>query len=372
MAIESPSVPQEGKFVPLQEMSSEQVSQFMKDGKMIDKPAEKTPAATPETSAATADSATAEPAAQVASTDASTEAASEPAKPEKKAKGKSLTERNEHLRAEIEENTRLLNLREEQRRKLDARDSAPVEKPAAQPTDSAPADAGDLKKEIARIKALPGAPKWQAYEDMDDYTAAMALFVTEQLSKSTFERMFSEKSELANREAETQAQVRELDGKLDAQYKAHPDLVEKIDPQFLNVVPSRHLPPNVEPKAHHFAKDLILFECENTLQLGAFYSTPEGQAEWQKMMRMNPAQITRTLAIRDHSFGADSQDAATDDEAPAPSVHVSKAPPPSPVAGRKTAAPSDPLQTAIKSGDFRTFEKLENERLVAKKTRKSA
>ncbi len=363
----APTAPND-KFLSPQEMSPEQLSTWERDGKMVERAPEPE---IPETSADDADSAPAKPAEQVASTEALSSPASEPGKPELKAKGKGLKARVDQL---ADENTQLSQrLTEELRRRKELRAEleresavAPPRREPAAPVDSAP-DADALKKEIARIKALPGAPKHTDFEDLDDYTAAMAMHVNKHLT----EQVFAERDQASARSAEQRDEMHAVTTRLAKQYEEHPELVEQVAPDFLALVPSRLLPPGQKPTVLNFIKDQAMYECEHTLAMGAYLSSPEGRAEAARMCDrgdgrpMSPGQVIRWLALKDASFVADAQDAPNGNNSV--SVHVSKAPPPPPVAGRKTAAPSDPMSAALKNGDFRAFDDLENARLLASK-----
>lgn len=110
--------------------------------------------------------AAAKPVEQAASTDATPKPASEPGKKEKGAKARSA-----ELDPEIAELQEKLRLRKMLREELAARDDKPA--------DSSPAPVKAAAKEFERLKAMPDAPKLDEFNDYQDWSVAMAAFVTD-------------------------------------------------------------------------------------------------------------------------------------------------------------------------------------------------
>lgn len=351
-----------------QEMSETQFTEFLAKGTRF--PKEEAPDAGDTKQAdQPADSAPAEAVDPAASTDASPMAASETAKPEKKAKGKAVSERNVDLRAEIEENARLLDIRRRQREEIarDSAESAPKPKTAAQPTDSAPAATEPTEADFKRYLAMPGAPKAEQFDgDLDAYTAAMGVFIAKQITKEQFDQMFTERQRASEAESAQLHELNEAISSAEERAKADeardPQWREKLDPALAAIAPMRLLSPGQKPHPMHFIKDQVMFESEHPCSLLVFMSTEEGRKWAFGLARLRPERIVREIAIKDASFA----DAPDDDHPPS---HVSAAPPPGQHLGRKPSAPVDPLKSAQESGDVEGFINQRNRQLVGAATR---
>lgn len=345
-----------GHLAP-QEMTSEQLRQWESDGKPI--------AREPSSADTSADPAPAQPVEQVASTDASSSAASEPAKPEKR-KGKGLEARKTAIDADIQDLNERLRIRAELRKQLDATEPKP--KADATP-DSSPTTADQpTEAEYKRYRSMPGAPKASEFEDLDDYAAAMGYFISSHVAKENFGKLFDERTQQSDAQFEQERRFESLATSaadlMDAERAADPEIINRIDPRWKALPPMSALPPGQAPTPAQFVKDRAVFHSRNPLKVSEAL-TREDSAELKRLVRLSPDQIIREIAYLDASFPA-SQDEA---EGSAPSPHVSKAPAPSQTLGRKAAAAVDPLKKAIAENDYLSFERIENERTVARKKR---
>lgn len=333
-----------------QEMSDAQLAEFFAKGTRFDKePAE--PGDTPSADQP-ADSAPADAVDAAASTDALSPPASETGKPEKAKKGKGVEARNVDLRAEIEENARLLRQRRELREQLE-REPEPKPKADAKPDSSPAATDAPVEEDFERYANHPDFPDPEKFDDLKKWGAAAARFVAKEVAKEQFEQMWGEREQ---KSAAATAQARELDdaisvaeARAQADEARDPEWKAKLDPGYVRIAPLRMLPEGTTPNVMHFIKDQVMFESEHPCSLGVFMSSDEGKQWAASLTRMSPPQIIRAIAIKDASF------AALDDEDTTPPSHVSAAPPPGHTLGRKASAPVDPLKAAQASGDVEAF-----------------
>lgn len=331
-----------------QEMSDAQLTEFFAKGTRFDKEPD-----APDTASADqpADSAPADAVDAAASTDAILETASETVKPEKAKKGKGVEARNVDLRAEIEENARLLRHRRELREQLE-REPEPKPKQDAKPDSSTTAPA-PAEEDFDKYANHPDFPDPEKFDDLKKWGAAAARFVATEVAKEQFEQMWGEREQKTAAES---AQARELDAAIStaedrakADEARDPEWKAKLDPGYVRIAPLRMLPEGTTPNVMHFIKDQVMFESEHPCSLGVFMSSDEGKQWAASLTRMQPPQIIRAIAIKDASF------AALDDEDTTPPSHVSAAPPPGHTLGRKASAPVDPLKAAQESGDVEAF-----------------
>lgn len=330
----------EAPSTPFNELKGKDRESFLKDGKL---PAKES------TADQSADAATAKPGEQAAPTGANKQTASEPVDPAKK-KGKGVKERTAELDAEIAEMNDRLRIRAELRKQLEA--SEPKPKADGPKDSSTPAKPETPKERYKRLAQHPDAPRSEEFDgNLDEWGAAMAGFVAEQIAREQISSALSARDESQGQQA---AHMRELETvalraaeRVEAETAKDPSLVEKIHPKFRDLVPSRMMPDGQTIGPHHYAKDLIMFESEHPLALSAFYSGSEdGIAEWQRICALPPAQLAREIAIRDVSFR--SSQAASQPALPA--KPFTKTPEPPADLGKKPAGVIDKKKAA--EGNF--------------------
>jgi hypothetical protein len=292
--------------------------------------------------------------------------ASEPGKPAKDKKARNSEENRVNELLEDRKRDRERADREARRADALERELAELRKPKSDArADSSPA-------------ADPSAPGWKKYRDMkgapkigdfegpdalEDFIEAKSFFIAQQIAREEATGVVTEREsqqqELAVAEREMETVVTQAADRLQAEETAHPELRAKVDPRLRQIVPARMLPEGQAVGPHHYAKDQITFESEHPLQLSAFYSSEEGLAEWQALMRMSPKQIERTILARDLSLRTSPR---ADGKPAAAAKTFTKAPPPPEHSGKKPAQVGDPAEAAVKKGDFRGFMKAMDER----------
>lgn len=282
--------------------------------------------------------------------------ASEPGKPttDKKARNSEENRVNELLedrRRERERSDRLQRDYDSLKQRLDA-----LERPKADGKTDSSTTAGPsgTAKEIKR----PQLKDFDGEDGLERWEAAMADYVTQSIEAKLSERDATSRSE-ASMHQEMERVVSVAAERLSADEKAHPELIEKIDPGLKNLLPMRFLPQGEQAGPHHYAKDVMSFDCDHPLQLHAYYSTPDGQKEWASMMQMDRRGIERTIARRDLSFATASAsgEAAKPAEAKAPAKTFTKTPPPPDKEGPKGAGVHDAAGAAVGAGDFAQFQR---------------
>lgn len=296
--------------------------------------------------------------------------ASEPGKPDasKKARNSEENRVNELLedrKRERDRADRLQRDHDELKKRLDALEHS---KPKADGTTDSSTTADPSEPKWKKYRAMKDAPKIADFDDPDDWGAAMSVFVAEQVAKEQAVSVVAERDRVSSEEAavhqEMQRVIETAATRLEADEQAHPDLKAKVDPGLKSLLPTRMLPEGTPPTAANFAKDCIVFESDYPLQLHAFYSTPDGQAEWAQMMRLDRRGIERTIARRDLSFSAPatSGEAATANTQKAVSKTFTKTPPPPDKNGPKGNVVDDNAEAAVKTGDFGAFQRELDER----------
>ena len=344
----------------LHEMSKADRDSFYSTGKLPD-------TTTTDTKDAAADSSTATPGEQAAEIAAKDKApASETGKPAKDKKARN---------AEDNRVTELLTDRQRERQRADRAEREldsmrqrleALEKPKAdgkKPDSSTAADPSE--PEHKKYLAMPGAPKADQFDgDLDGYVAAMGAFIAKQIAREEATGVITERetqqAEYAAAEREMETVITQAATRLQAEEQAFPQLKEKVHPRLKAITPARLLSEGQAIGPHHYAKDQMSFESEHPLQLHAFYSSDEGLAEWQSMMRMGPKQIERTILARDLSFRTSSQ--GDGKPAAVAAKTFTKAPPPPENPGKKPASVGDPAEKAVQKGDFAEFMRAMDER----------
>lgn len=328
------------------EMSKADRDSFLRDGKV---PAAKDKA---KSSDATADSSTAPGEGQKPGETAPSEkkAASEPAAPAKEKKARNSEE------------NRVQELLEDRKRadrriqELEARLSA-LDRPQA-----------DGKKDSS-TKEQPSDPKWKAiaaskefpkiedFENPNEWAAAVHLHTQQQIESALSQRDQASTETIQQREVAQAAFTRGA-----TEIEADPTILDRIHPE-LEALPAARVvrAAGHEPNPNHYIKDQILFESERPLALMAFYSTPEGQAEWGAMRGMDEKARQRTIIAREVQLKlgtTTTQGDATKEGEKKPAVvkTFTKSPAPPEKEGPKGAGATDGAESAVKAGNFADFQ----------------
>jgi hypothetical protein len=292
-----------------------------------------------------ADSSPAVPDDQAAATAASPAPASEPGKP---AKEKGAKARSAELDAEIAEMRERLRVRAQLREEL-----ARVDPPQTRTAASSPA-AETKQAEWERIMAQPGAPKEDDFQSYGAFTAAAAHFVTNAVLQEHTQRQTAESA--FRREIDSVRQMGEqAQSRVAAFAESTPDFASKVNPHLLEIdtATARRLSGQPIGPQHVLAEQVATSERVGELLI--HFSTPEGQADWNRLVR-SPS-LLRDFGRLEERLGA----AAS---APAPK-HVSDAPAPQTVLGQRPADTSDPMDSAIKRKDQAAYAREANKRDLA-------
>lgn len=146
-------------------------------------------------------------------------------------------------------------------------------------------------------------------------------------------------------------------GRIASYEQAHPEFKTKVDPRLLEIVPESLLPPGsqVSP-ANELAQETL--SSEHVGPLLEFFSTPDGQAEWGRLVSLRGSERLRHFGRLEARF---------DTAAPsAPAAkHVSSAPTPPAVLGDRPMESVDAVEAAIKRNDPEAYFREQNKRELA-------
>lgn len=268
-------------------------------------------------------------------------------------------------RATAEANAEIARLRTQ----IDAR-SAPTQSQTPAP------DAPPAVPEYKRFSAMPDAPKLEQFDSLDDFGAAMALFIAD---KRHEERQGADQRRQSDAQRDDYLKERDTHfrERLGAAAAADPDFINKIPPALLTAKPLSALTPAERARAT-FANVAaeVAFHSDNPEILLPYLHAH--QDETLKVAALPPAFWQAALARLDGRLSAAAAPAASLESAitpepPAPALlaqpsTISAAPPPPP-AFKKTGTASDPKASALARNDFVTFDKLEMQEKLAQRAR---
>ena len=245
-----------------------------------------------------------------------------------------------------------------------------------QPT-SQPA-AETAKQRVARLLALPDAPKVEEFDSYPEYTAAQTLFLNGELAR--------EQTAIQDQRQAQQAQHQRLitrdqtfRARLTEAKTADPAFVEHLSDEAKNLGGIAHAQRSgVAPGPVHIIGELLYDSPQAVPFLRAISADP---ALLQQLVALPPAIAAlppqwRTKAHIDHLVtefhrleGRLAYEAAQappdhgDRADPAPTNLVSSAPPPPPTLG-KAGHSTDPTRSALARGDFEAFDRAEMARRI--------
>lgn len=314
--------------------------------------------------------AAAEPEGEAASTDAKSKVATEAAEPGKKP-GKHLSAKERAAELEREAAADEARVQAALRRRREAREALaeaereiPKPKQADKTAEAASAATDPKDPEYKKYRAMPGAPKaddFEGPEALDDYAAAMGVFIAKQIAKEQFDELYEARSgkdrEAYERDQQFTRAVDEAETRVSKELAADPEILSRIDDRWKGLNPIEALG-DQKPSPAHFIKNLVTFKLRNTLKLSEWL-TADGSKELTRIAQLPPDQAFRELAYKDASFGLDDAQDPASAEAPA-STRKSAAPAPAPTLGRKAAAGKDAKAAAIAAGDFEAFNAIES------------
>lgn len=301
-----------------------------------------------------ADSSPAQPEAQAAATAASPDAAaSEAVKPAGKSTEKGAKARNAELDAEIAGLQDRLKLRRTLRDELATLDRPRTDAKSAESSTAKPSEA-----EWKRYMAMADAPKEENFERFGDFTAAAALFITDQ-RMAEHQTRASADAAVRSREDGLHRMGESATARIQEFAKANPGFDQKVSPELLAVPAATFMQMNDKPVGpqHVLAEEVL--KSEHTGPLLLHFSTPEGAQDWARLCRLpNRGDLLRAFGRLEARF--DGASAST----PAPKT-VSSAPTPPVTLGTRTADTADPMDAAIKRKDTAAYIREANRRDLA-------
>lgn len=299
-----------------------------------------------DTGAHDADSPSAQPGQQAPSTEGRP-AASEPAVPGPEKKPHNLQTRRGQVDAEIEDLREKLKLRRALRDEL-----ATLDRPAAKTppvSDPAPPATPALWQ---RYRLHPDAPQVEAFEQYEDFVAAMGVFIADQRAQERESRARLDR-ESHERMSAVEQDISTFNGRIKAAREADPDFDTKIHPGLTEIIPAFALRPDepVHP-ANVLVQEIVRSEAASPLLV--HFSTPEGREDWNRLVGTpTPAAMLRAFGRIEARFLTDGPAAA--DRPPAKPVTSAPAPPKT--LGTKPPVSADRAAAAIKAGDFLAYKR---------------
>lgn len=281
---------------------------------------------------AKAESSPAQPVEQAASTEVNADPASETGKPRKNAETRVqelLAERNQ-LREKAERAERL------ERELAELRRTAP--QPDVKPAVSSPATAETFPSYDTYLQQHPDA----SYED---YIDARADFRADLRLKTAREQEVRERQQ----QELTKAQKERAEGfrqRIEAVKAQDPAFIDSLSADVKALKPFDALLPGEQPTAFNAIAEEILSSPVAPQLMRHFTDHPE---DLQRLGAMTPTQLLKEMGKLEAKY-ADSAKPA-----PAPLKTVTDAPAPPTQLGTKPAAPADPVEAAVNSGDVAAF-----------------
>lgn len=318
--------------VSLDSLDTTQYDHWRSTGELPDnqKPAE------PSTEAA---SSPAEPGDQAASTDATQPPASEPGTPKKnnaETRIKELLAENARIKAEMES--------------LRARPSEPQTEAASSPASQSPdieatIQSPDLSKPMLKDEAFYAQHPEASISDYLRYVARYEHGAATNAQQSR-------QRHLSRQQFYGTAAAKALE--------SYPDLEAKVPQVLQDAYPVELLPPGTPPSAANYAMQEIWHSPDPGKLLLHIADHPDVLKEIQQATA--PVDVVRTIARLQARL-----DASVTPPAPAGDP-VSLAPKPTPTLGKKPAQPADPLEDAIRTGDFARYKELTDAKELSKRS----
>lgn len=295
------------------------------------------------------------PGEQGAATAASADAGSDPASPTEKPK-RNLQTRRVEVSDEIAQLQRDLEIRRALREELAALKAPTDAKPSASSPETPTA------AEWQRYRQHPNAPKPEDFDTYEDFTTAQAVFVTERVFEARDRRAQLEAASKA-RTDETGQTIHGFKERIAKAREADPDFESKVDPGLMAIVPAFALRAD-EPVT---PANVLLQECvtsEAAPALLLHFSTPEGHAEWSRIVNQpTPAAMLKAFGRAEARFLSDGSSSS----AASAAKPVTSAPAPPTMLGARPPSSPDRARQAVSAGDFRAYEAEANARDLARR-----
>lgn len=273
-----------------------------------------------------------------------------------KPKGLKLKARTDQLAEENRQLQEQLRIRHALREEL-ARTERPVDdKPAASST-AKPA----TQAEYDRYLAMPDAPQEADFDSYAKFTAAMSLFIGD---KRFEERQAQSRTESSVRQSVdgVKAWAEGAQKRIQDYSADKPGFAESINPQLLEIESARVRRLMNQPVTpSHELVDLVM-DSDYTGQLLEHFSTEQGIAEWQQLVRL-PSENARSRAVgRLEARFVGTPAGGSGASAP---KYVSSAPGPATTVGSRPSDTADALESAIKSKDAARYAREATKRELA-------
>ncbi len=220
--------------------------------------------------------------------------------------------------------------------------------------------------EYKRYVAMPDAPKLEDFESLQEHAAAMSLFVFNKASQEA--RSTAQQEQFQDQRnrflAETSTKYGE---RLIAAREADPDFLSKIPPALVEAIPLSGLADGAPSTFANVAAEAALYS-EDPATFYKYLHANRGEVD--RIAQLPKDQWLSTLRWLDGRVSGAPVTGTVETEAPATPVAtpstITDAPPP-PQQIRKTGNTTDPMLSALKHDDYAAFNRIEMDRLTAKK-----
>lgn len=249
--------------------------------------------------------------------------------------------------------------------RLRAQLAAPKSAPVAAPVEVKPpvVPYADAK----RYASMPDAPKLEDFETIGDHAAAMSLFVFQKASAEARETSQAEQHE--QQRARFLSDVSQKYGeKLIAAREADPDFLSKIPPAIHEAMPLSGLPKGAPSTFANVAAEAALYS-EDPATFYKYLHANRGEVD--RIAQLPTDQWLATLRWLDGRLSGSPVSGTAPIESPAapavmPSTITSAPAPPQLV--QKPGSTTDPQSAALKRDDFAAFDRIEQQKMRAKRS----
>lgn len=243
--------------------------------------------------------------------------------------------------------------------------AAPVHKEPAAPVEVKPPAVpyADSK----RYADMPDAPKLEDFESIKYFDAAMAMFVFQKASAEARETSQTEQHE--QQRARFLSDVSQKYGeKLIAAREADPDFLSKIPPAIHEAMPLSGLPKGAPSTFANVAAEAALYS-EDPATFYKYLHANRGEVD--RIAQLPTDQWLATLRWLDGRLSGSPVSGTAPIESPAapavmPSTITSAPAPPQLV--QKPGSTTDPQSAALKRDDFAAFDRIEQQKMRAKRS----
>lgn len=198
----------------------------------------------------------------------------------------------------------------------------------------------------ARLKAHPDAPKLDQFQNYEDFSAELSVFVAEKIA----DERDAAREQAAKHDQRTTAESTRLKQFTDRYAKADPETIALIEASDLKVPDDPRHPVTFAITASEMPAELMRYLVEHPEDHHRILSMPDPNAQYVAMQRIE----ARLEALREVAPSTPPAPRVADSR-PAPTT----APDEPTILGRKPGSAVDELQEAWKRGDTRTARRLQ-------------